>query len=140
MQFNVISAFPGCGKTYFTKCFPRVLDSDSSKFQKDNFPANYIEHISQAIEEGKLILVSSHKEVRDALHAAGIDFILLYPERELKEEYLARYKERGSPDSFISLLDSKWDEWITSCECDPAISIPMESGEFITDLVSIDAT
>ncbi|CCI88445.1 hypothetical protein BN79_017 [Yersinia phage phiR2-01] len=133
---QVISAFPGTGKTHYTKCFPEVFDSDSSQFPKDNFPANYIEHIQSIIDQGKLILVSSHKEVRDALHEAGIDFLLLYPKRELKEEYLARYKERGSSEAFIALIDKNWDDWITSCECDDTIAIPMDSGEYITDIVS----
>ena len=29
-----------------------------------------------------------------------------------KDEYLRRYKERGNEQSFIDLIDSKWDEWL----------------------------
>jgi hypothetical protein len=43
----VISAFPGCGKShYFRNNSDKiVLDSDSSTFDKSDFPRNYIQHI-----------------------------------------------------------------------------------------------
>lgn len=113
----VISAFPGTGKSYATKKLDNVVDSDSSKFDKVNFPANYIEYIKDEIEQKtSVIFVSTHQEVRDALVKADIPFILIYPDISLKEEYLRRYKKRKSPQSFINLLDEKWDDWITSCE------------------------
>jgi hypothetical protein len=39
-QTSVISAFPGCGKShYFRENKDKsILDSDSSKFDKSNFP------------------------------------------------------------------------------------------------------
>ncbi len=44
MKTKVYSAFPGVGKTtYFNTTDKNVLDSDSSKFDKKHFPANYIE-------------------------------------------------------------------------------------------------
>jgi len=56
----VIAGFPGVGKTTATKLLKEkgiiVLDSDSSKFDKQHFPANYIEHIKTALAEIKQIL------------------------------------------------------------------------------------
>ncbi|KKK65553.1 hypothetical protein LCGC14_2972950, partial [marine sediment metagenome] len=92
----IISAFPATGKTHFyrnTKL--KVLDSDSSHFswlpnkqRHPNFPENYIDHIKQNMGDVFIILISSHKVVRDALVKEGIKFTLIYPNRELKEEYL----------------------------------------------------
>lgn len=119
---KVISAFPGTGKTtFFEKTKLDVIDSDSSKFswidhpngvRNPDFPANYIEHIKANIGKVDYILVSTHQEVRSALSEAGIEFILIYPSRILKEEYLKRYRDRGSFDSFVKLLDEKWDEFL----------------------------
>jgi predicted nucleotidyltransferase len=81
MKTRIISAFPGTGKTYFyNKNKETTMDSDSSQFSgvKDqngnntkernpNFPKNYIEHIKENIGKYEFILVSSHKEVRNAL-------------------------------------------------------------------------
>ena len=91
MKTKVYSAFPGVGKTtYFNKTKLYVLDSDSSKFDKKKFPDNYIQHIERNIQDPNVdkILVSSHKDVRDALVARGINFVLVYPDRSLKDEYI----------------------------------------------------
>lgn len=134
----VISAFPGCGKTtaynhYKDNGDLKVWDSDSSEFPKEDFPNNYIEHIKKGIKEGvDIIFVSSHREVREALWRAGIKYALIYPNIELKNEYLKRYKERGNTPEFISLLDKNWHNWIMDfsyCPSNPKFEL--SSGEFI---------
>lgn len=118
----VISAFPGVGKTHFFKDQQhfgvRVADSDSSKFPKSEFPDNYMRHIRDLAKSGEtdVCLVSSHASVRAALRAHQIPFMLMFPMRECKSEYLERYRARGSDDPFIRLLDTKWDEWISELE------------------------
>ncbi len=118
----VISAFPGTGKTYATERLREagyiVSDSDSSLWPKENFPANYINHLLEMISDRThdVIFVSSHDVVRSALHDADIFYTLMYPHHSAKEEYLRRYKGRGSPDSFIDLIGSKWDEWIDAMD------------------------
>jgi hypothetical protein len=115
-RIKVYSAFPGTGKsTYSDISDLGVLDLDSSKFPKEDFPENYIKHIEEKINDPSIdrILVSSHKTVRDALEKYNIPFVLVYPKRSLKDEYIRRYRLRGNPESFINLLDEYWDEWIS---------------------------
>lgn len=127
MRTRIISAFPGTGKTAFFKKFPMItLDSDSSLFswvtidgtkvRNPHFPENYINHIKDNIGKYEFILVSSHKEVRDALINECLYFYLVYPVSSRKEEFLERYKQRGSPPSFITLVENNWDSWIRECE------------------------
>jgi len=140
---EVISAFPGTGKTelcrFMSINYPdfKILDSDSSKFDKANFPANYIQHIKDNMEEASIILVSSHEAVRTALVENNIDFELIYPNKELKEEYLQRYHDRGNEESFIKLLSKNWDAWIDSCHeqknCNGLILSGI--GNYLTDAV-----
>jgi len=139
MKTKVYSAFPGVGKTtYFKSTDRNVLDSDSSKFDKKNFPANYIEHIERNIEDPKVdkILVSSHKDVRDALVKKGIPFVLVYPDRSLKDEYIQRYKNRGNNDAFVELLEKNWDMWMdemdNQVEC---YRVKLDSGMYLTDVI-----
>jgi adenylate kinase family enzyme len=114
---RVICGFPGVGKTtLFNKLagthFP-ILDSDSSKFDKSEFPANYIAHIKQALEQGFWVLCSTHTAVRTALAEAGIAYAIAAPAHKyLKDEYMKRYHERGSPEAFLKLMDEKWDEFM----------------------------
>lgn len=115
----IVSAFPGCGKTSLfneVKNKIKILDSDSSKFDKTNFPDNYIKHIKDSIESNDIILISSHKEVRDALIKNGIDFDLFYPNKERRIEFLSNYVKRNSPPSLIQKIDSNWYEWINEIE------------------------
>lgn len=118
----VIAGFPGTGKTWvFENRAPYIkdlviLDSDSSKFPKEGFPANYIEHIKENLGKADIIFVSTHEAVRKALIEEGISHIVIYPVRGTKSAYMERYKDRKSPDAFIKLMDEKWDDFITSIE------------------------
>lgn len=76
---RVYAGFPGVGKSKLTGDEPDIyMDSDSSKFDKSDFPRNYIEHIREAIKT-HTILCSTHESVRTALIEAGIPFTLVYP-------------------------------------------------------------
>lgn len=114
---RVICGFPGVGKStlFANKGNQKIVDSDSSTFDKADFPANYIAHIKQKLADGYTVLCSTHKDVRAALVAEGIDFILVYPLLECKDEYLRRYVKRGSPASFVFMMDSKWEEFVNDC-------------------------
>jgi len=132
MRTRIISAFPGVGKTfYFNNSNKSVIDSDSSQFSwiKDkngnntkernpNFPQNYIEHIKGNIGKVDIILVSSHKEVREALKNNCLFYYLVYPDYTRKEEFLQRYLDRGSPESFMDLIRKNWDKWISELQDD----------------------
>jgi hypothetical protein len=134
----VISAFPGCGKSHFFRENKDkiVLDSDSSKFDKSNFPNNYIEHIKNNIGKADIILVSSHKEVRDALIDNDIKFTLVYPDISIKDEYLQRYKDRNSPESFIKLLGDNWELWIDELNNQKGCKkIKLKKGEYLSDVI-----
>lgn len=141
----LVSAFPGTGKSYYcnngnwSQYVPDkwCTDSDSSKFDKSNFPANYIEHIKEKIVEGYgRVFISSHKDVREALVLNNLPFVLAYPARNLKYEYLERYRDRGSPDKFISLINDKWDEWIDECQTqENCYHIELSSGQYLANVM-----
>lgn len=165
----VVSATPGTGKSTITKDAEKyglnhchvhydnhtreyeltvpnsplvpVFDSDSSTFDKSEFPGNYIKHIKEVLEKfpDVVIFVSSHDNVREAMAEAGIKYVLAYPERELKGDYLERYKERGSPEKFIALMDEKWNDFIDSVQDDPAERhLVLSEGEFLVDVLKSD--
>jgi hypothetical protein len=156
MQTRIISAFPGTGKTYYHKLHPETtLDSDSSsfswsyridgsKYRNPEFPQNYIDHIKSNIGKYEFIFVSSHAEVRKALHENCLYFYLIFPESDRKAEFLQRYIDRNSPTEFVNLLDRMWDEWIYSCRCDNlrsvnySISAPSNLSEALSDLIEYE--
>jgi len=141
METKIISAFPGTGKTYVYEMFKdnenyKIIDSDSSKFNKKQWPINYIQHIVSQIGKADIIFISSHQEVRDALTASGIDYNLMYPKKTLKKTYLRRYKKRKSPEAFIDYVDAFWDKWIDSCEKQEGCNkIVLQKNQYILDLI-----
>ena len=145
MKTKIISAFPGTGKSYFKQNSElNVLDSDSSKFswiekgvRHPDFPQNYINHIKENIGKVDIILVSSHANVRNALMQEGIYFWLMFPEIDLKNEYIKRFKARGNDQNFIDMLDIQWDSFIKGLERQPTCKIiRLKSGEFLSDYIN----
>lgn len=147
MQHDTLlcAAFPGTGKSYYcsngnwSQYVPDgwCCDSDSSQFDKSNFPQNYIEHIKQRIaDKYARIFISSHKEVREALVENGLKFTLIYPDKSLKQEYVNRYKEQGNSDQFITLLEKNWDNWIDECISQKGCAhIVLSSGQYVANVV-----
>ena len=136
----VVSAFPGCGKSHLfrNKGEKKILDSDSSTFDKSQFPQNYIEHIKFNIGEVDIILVSSHKEVRDALVNEGIDFTLVYPRKDIKDEYIQRYIDRGNDGKFVELLKQNWDNWTDELENQEGCEkIELESAQYLSNVIEL---
>ncbi len=139
----LVAAFPGTGKSYYCNVdadyIPQsfATDSDSSQFDKNHFPENYIEHIKQKISEGYArVFISSHKDVREALVLNNLPFVLIYPAKELKEEYIERYKQRGNNEKFIQLLSDNWDNWIDECKSQTGCyHIELKSNQFVANVV-----
>jgi hypothetical protein len=143
---TVVSGFPGVGKTHAHQNVPglHIVDSDSSKYswlddgvlRNPNFPGNYIRRIRGLIGVVDVVLVSSHKEVRDALVANHIPFVLVYPQRALKQQYLERFRQRGSNEAFVKLLDDKWDEFLDDVqEQDNCEHVELGRDRFLSDVL-----
>jgi hypothetical protein len=134
-----VCGFPGVGKSHASavRGWP---DSDSSLFswaspgvRNPGWPKNYIAHLAGL--RGP-VMVSTHEEVRDALHAAGISFLLCYPSRDCKAEYVRRYRQRGRAESFCVLVETHWDEWLEKLESDTRAlkHLVLQSGQYASDI------
>jgi len=141
----LVSAFPGTGKSHYVNYgegsgyMPQgfATDSDSSKFDKSAFPANYITHIKKCMDEGYArIFISSHKEVRNALVENNLPFTLVYPEMGLKDEYIERYKKRGNNIAFIEMMQNNWEKFIEDCQSQKGCKhIALPSMTFISNIM-----
>lgn len=119
MMTKIISGFPGVGKSHLGKRLDnevKVLDLESSDFKGENRWEDYKSEIKNQIGKVDVLFVSSHKETRKILSELGLNFYLVYPDRSLKDEYLRRYRERGSSQEFIDMMDKNFDLFIDSIE------------------------
>ena len=130
---KIFSVFPVSGKTYAAKKLTeegyKVLDLDSNNYshwykyeddffikeqevQNPSFPQNYIKVIEEAIGEYDFIFISTHKKVRDSLENKNIKYSLIYPNHNMKEEWIGRCYLCGNNHGFCNKLASNWDQWI----------------------------
>ena len=101
------------------------------------FPKNYIDHIKANLGKVDIILISSHEVVRDALVKEGLHFTLVYPNIDLKQEFIERYKQRGSNESFIKLVSDNWTEWIEQLQNQNGCKkIELSTGQYLKDVIA----
>lgn len=112
---RVISAFPGVGKTKAVEIVPNLIDLDLPGIPM----GEYIDKINDHLSNDMRVLVPSWETLRVAMRDAGIIYTIVYPQRDLKADYMMRYIKRGSDEKFLNTLNNRWDAFIDSCSSDP---------------------
>ena len=103
------------GDNYFINKFANT----ERKVRNPEFPANYIQHIKDNLGKVDVIFVSSHLEVRKALQEAEIEYVTVYPDPDLLEEWVGRMYLRKSPEAFIKFQIEKWEEFTKGVDNEP---------------------
>lgn len=137
MAAKIICGFPGIGKSTVVQNDSTVIDLDSAAYSRNQtFPLNYLQAIIQAEKDGyEYILISTHESVRKMLQTVGMKYTNVYPTVDLGEEYIERYRERGSPEGFILYLEENWDDFIFELQYDESDYIELEPGQFLSDVL-----
>ena len=152
---KIISAFPGIGKTTLVQTNKNYVDLESSDYKwididkelsieerkgtaktiNPDFPENYIKRIIELTNMGFDVLISSHKEVREALQAQGIKYTIVLPSLDMKEEMINRYLSRGNQESFVNLLKTNYEKFVEDLSMDSNEKVVLKSGQYLSDLV-----
>lgn len=103
------------GEDYFKKLYADT----NIKVRDPQFPENYIQYIKNNLGKVDVIFVSSHLEVRKALQDAGIEYVTVYPDPDLIEEWVGRMYLRNSSESFIKFQIDHWEEFTKGIEKEP---------------------
>ena len=134
----VIVAFPGCGKTHAKKMLgDKIIDHDTApdswekdengnlkldengkKIRKPDYFQNYAKEVNQLRFQYDYVCVTSHQEVRDELNKQNIPYVVIYPPRDMKDEMIQRYIDRGSPDSFVKTMSNNFEMFLNTLEND----------------------
>lgn len=134
MQGKIILAFFGSGKTYINKNYPNFLDLESHYFKGD------LEMLISAIKDasqvyGYNVLTSCRKRIIELLKEKELDFIVVLPTKNQKEEYVRRYKERGTIPVVLKDLEENFDNYIDEvmvCDCKKVI---LKEGQYLSDVI-----
>lgn len=147
---TIICGFSGIGKTTAEQKHRQILDMESSGYshiwengiergRNPQFPRNYIDKLEELIEndEAYYYLLSCHEDVRNELKARGLQYIIVLPYWECKNEYIKRWLKRGSDIDFITQMDKRWEVMINSCVKDTAPKIYLNEHEYLSDILII---
>lgn len=126
----IICGFPGIGKSSISRTLPGIVDLESTPFNKNwEIYANVIEHMNK----NYIVLCSSHMDLRKELNKRNINYIYVKPKKELKEEYIERYKKRGNDKKFIEQLSDNWDEYMKTLKNENVWEL--DSEEYLYDVL-----
>lgn len=134
----IVIGYQGIGKTTLCKRYGNrkgFIDLESSllkdPFNDNKRPDNWAEiycRIALSLSgQGYTVFVSSHKIVQDILEHSLDQVVAIYPDKELKDEWLKklflRMVETGVVKDKIAYLDAKenWDEEIDILENSPFV-------------------
>jgi len=153
----IICGFPGIGKTTAEQRCRQAIDCESSGFQyrfdptavnaespagdykKKNWVKKYVDTLVELAMDVRYhyVFASTHQEVRDELDARSVPYVVVVPERSLKDEYLSRYVRRGDSAEFITGISDHWAEWLEEIEENAPAVIHLKAGQVLADLLPI---
>ena len=147
----IIAGFPGIGKTSLSGKYNNIIDLDETRFvflnlteedkkqgylrkYDEDYPMNYYNIIMEMTRRYDAVLIGQSK-ILDVLNEKSIDYILVYPEEHLKQEYLDRYRQRGDSENYLSIMDANWNYYITELDKDRHKKIVMTTGKYLIDYI-----
>ncbi len=137
METLIYASFCGTGKTFICeKTNIKAIEIEYWKYKDKGLQKEYIEDIRNSLGKVDYIFISTDPQGLELLHKQGLDVILVYPNNELRNEYLDRYIERNSPYDFIGTFMKHWHLWIDELkEQKYCKHIVLESGEYLYDVI-----
>ena len=106
-----------------------------------DFPQNFIEQVRQCNQKGLTVLVDTYNIVLEVLKDANLEYIIYTPTKDLKEEYLNRYRELHYDPAYIKYVDSSFDKFVDTLMSDKGanVVIPIsESNTYLKDIFAYD--
>lgn len=111
----IVSCFAGIGKNYAIKYYRdkgyRVNSIEKTRdFNKQQF-VNMINTLSKVSD---ILFIPYWLGMRE--YTKGINFLLVYPDRSLKSDYVRRFRQLGFTIDEVNYLISNWNTMIDDCE------------------------
>ena len=148
-----IYCYTATGKSTLGKKYSNVIDMESTLYKyglqvenekikgtnrnlNEEYPNNYFKALFDVKDKYDYILISDYI-CNDWLIENGFEYWQIYPNKELKEEYLKRMESRGNIKDFIDYQSKMWDEWIDGCANDENATkhIELQQGQHLEDVL-----
>ncbi len=100
----IISGYQGIGKSTLAKGNDKIIDLESScfwrtkgteRFRQPDWYIYYCQMAKHLSDQGYIVFVASHKEVREFLSQNyKDDFYMIFPSIDIKDEWIERLRDR----------------------------------------------
>ncbi len=139
----LIAGFPGVGKShlYAHASSVRTFDLEPTPFRKQpDWPDNYLIAVEDVMDDRlyDLVLVATYPEVIKVLLELGYMFNLVYPDETQKDDYVARYRQRGNSEVGVQTLADMFESNVANLR---AIDHPncqhtvLKPGQYLSDVI-----
>lgn len=138
MDTKIISAFCGTGKTFVCERTQiKSVEVEYWKYIDNELQNEYVECINSHIGNVEYIFVSTDPTGLMLLHENGFEITLIYPENNLRNEYLDRYINRDSAYEFIGTFMKHWNIWIDELKKQSYCThIVLKGGQYLQDVLT----
>ena len=91
--------YQGIGKSTICKKIDKCIDLESSNFRVDgkrdsDWYKVYANIAKDLSDQGKIVFTSAHMELRNYFNEQCIEYTVIYPSENLKEEWIKKLEER----------------------------------------------
>jgi len=131
------AAWCGTDKTHICeKSNINCIEIEYWKYKDDGLQKEYLHDIKSQIGKVDYIFISTDPDGLELLNKEGYYITLVYPENDLRNEYLDRYIDRDSPYDFIGTFMKHWNIWLdqlkeqTYCK-----HIILKKGQYLQDIL-----
>ena len=69
------------------------------------------------------------------MQTQGIEYTIVLPSLDMKEEMINRYLSRGNQESFVNLLKTNYEKFVEDLSIDSNEKIVLKHGEYLSDIV-----
>ena len=121
----IISCFAGIGKNYAIKYLTNIIQDIKYIVQKKkgDFYINictssqdYINYINTISKSVDILFIPYFLNMEKRFIQGKVDYYLIYPSINCKNEYIKRFKELDFTKEQIKYLSNNWDNMIFDCE------------------------
>ena len=129
------ASFCGTGKTFICEN-SQIKAVEVEYWQYKGQEKEFLQDIKKHIGIVDIIFLQTDSESLNILHDEGLEIILIYPQKNLRNEYLDRYIERDNPYDFIGSMMKYWDKTIDELSnrkyCKHFV---LEKNQYISDVI-----
>lgn len=129
------ASFCGTGKTFICEK-SRLKAVEVEYWQYKGSKKEFLQDVKKYIGKVDIIFLGTDIESLHLLNKEGFEIILIYPQKNLRNEYLDRYIERDNPYDFIGSMMKYWDNRIDELsKLNYCKHFVLESGQYISDVI-----